>query len=62
VGPMGEMRNAYKIFAGKYEGKRPRRRSGVFGKTILKWMLGIQGVKLWTGFMSLSIGTSGVPL
>jgi hypothetical protein len=28
-------------------------------KIILEWTLGKQGVKLWTGFIWLNIGTSG---
>jgi hypothetical protein len=32
---------------------------GVDGSMILEWILGKQGVKLWTGFIWLRIGTSG---
>jgi hypothetical protein len=36
----GEMRNAYKILAGKPEGKIPFESPGVDGSIILKWILG----------------------
>jgi hypothetical protein len=50
---MEEMRNAYKIFVGKPEGRRtlerPRRR----------WEDNIKvDMRFWTGFMWVSIGTS----
>jgi hypothetical protein len=32
---------------------------GVDGKIILKWILGDWGVKVWTGFIWLRIGTNG---
>jgi len=31
---------------------------GVYGKIILKWMLGTHGVEMWTVFTWLIIGTS----
>jgi hypothetical protein len=36
---MGKMRNAYKIFVGKPERKRPVRSPSVDGRIILKWVL-----------------------
>jgi len=33
--------------------------TGIDGKIILEWILGKQGVKVWTGFVWLRIGTSG---
>jgi hypothetical protein len=33
---MGEMRNAYNIFVGKSEGKRPLTRPSIGGRVILK--------------------------
>jgi hypothetical protein len=35
---MWEMRNAYRIFIGKPEGKRPFGDLGVDGRIILKWI------------------------
>jgi hypothetical protein len=32
---------------------------GIDGRAILKWTLGTQDVKAWTGFMWLRIGSSG---
>jgi hypothetical protein len=37
---MREIRNAYKILVGKSERKRPRGILGVYGKVILKWIVG----------------------
>jgi hypothetical protein len=34
----------------------------VDGKIILEWILGKYGRRMWTGFIWLSIGTSGRPL
>jgi hypothetical protein len=48
-----------KNVVGNPEGKgslgRPRRR----WRVILEWTLGKYGGKMWTGFISLTIGTSG---
>jgi hypothetical protein len=35
---MGAMRNAYKMFVGKHEGKRPVGRLSVDGRILLKWI------------------------
>jgi len=43
---------------GKHERKRPLRRPRYRCKIILKWVLGKQGGKAWTGFIWLRIGTS----
>jgi hypothetical protein len=56
---MHEVRNAYKIFVGKPEGKRRYRKPRKDGKIILEWILGKQGRKVWTGCSWLRIGTSG---
>jgi hypothetical protein len=53
---VGEMRNAYKMLVGKYEGKRPRSRPRH------RWMLEEiwkYGGKVWTGFIWLRIGSNG---
>jgi hypothetical protein len=56
---MGEMKYAFKILAGKPEGKR------LFGRSRHKWEGNIRmdlremGWMLWTGFMWLRIGTIG---
>jgi hypothetical protein len=41
----GDMKNAYKIFIGKPEGKRPREDLGIDGIIIIEWILGKQGEK-----------------
>jgi hypothetical protein len=49
----GEMRNAYyNILVRKYEGKRP------LGRIILKYILNKFGVRVWTGFDWLRIGSN----
>jgi hypothetical protein len=32
---------------------------GTDGRIISEWILGKEGVKVWTGFLSLRIGTGG---
>jgi hypothetical protein len=57
VARMGEKRNAYILFVGKPEGKRPLgrpRRRWVVGWISERW----DGV-LWTGLVWLRIGTGG---
>jgi hypothetical protein len=58
VARMGEKRNAYRIFVGMSEGKkplgRPRRRWVDNIKIALRW-----GGVVWTGLIWLRIGTSG---
>jgi hypothetical protein len=54
----GEKRNAYRIFMGKPEKKRP------LGRPRRRWMDSIkmnlrQDGMVWTGLMWLTIGTSG---
>jgi len=61
VANMGEGRGAYKILAGKPEGKRP------FGRPRPRWEVNIKMDLLevewrrwaWTGLIWLSIGTGG---
>jgi hypothetical protein len=56
---MGEMRNAYKIFVAKPDGKRrlgrPRRR----WEDIIETDLMEIGFGVWIGFICLRIGTGG---
>jgi hypothetical protein len=55
IARIGEMRNAYKIFVGKPEGKRP------LGRHRRRWEdnIGIDCGKVGTEFICLRIGTSG---
>jgi len=48
---MEEMRNAYKIFVGKPEGKNYSEDLGVDGKIILEWILRKWNVEVWTGYI-----------
>jgi hypothetical protein len=59
VARMLQKKNAYRILAGKPEGKRPLRRPRRRGWTILKWILERQDVKVWTGLVWLRIVTNG---
>jgi hypothetical protein len=57
---MGYMRNVYKIVMGKPEAGRDHSNDAVEdGRIILEWSLGKFGGKMWTGFICLSIRTSG---
>jgi hypothetical protein len=55
----GDMRSEYKILVGKLEGKNHSEERGVNGKIILKWILGKQGGKVWTGCILFKILSSG---
>jgi len=55
---MDEVRNVYKVLVGKPEMKRLLGSSGIDGRIILKYILEKQGVRSWTGFVWLRIGTS----
>jgi hypothetical protein len=55
---MNQMRNAFKIFVRRLEGKRPLRRAKHRGQAIRMDLTEIHG-KVWTGFIWLRIGTSG---
>jgi hypothetical protein len=59
VARTGEMRNAYKIWAGNLKGRDHLEVLGVDGKILLEWILGKHDGKVWTGFIWLWIGTSG---
>jgi hypothetical protein len=60
VARMGYMRNAYKIFVGKSERKRPIGRHRRKCEDNIRLDLGAMGWNLWTGFIWLRIGRSGV--
>jgi hypothetical protein len=53
------MRNEYKIFVGKPEGRDHSNDPGVGERIILDWVSGKQGGKLWTEFIWLKITTTG---
>jgi hypothetical protein len=57
ITPMGQMRNAYKVFIRKCEGKIDHVEDlGTDTKIMLKWILGKYGGKVWTGIRT---GTGG---
>jgi hypothetical protein len=47
---MGQVRNAYKILAGRPEGKRPVRRPGCRWEDNIKMDLKEVGRRVWIGF------------
>jgi hypothetical protein len=53
------MRNAYSILVGKPEGKRPLGRPRHRWEDKIRMELGKKCGRLWTGFITLTIGTSG---
>jgi hypothetical protein len=53
------MRNVFKILVSKPEGKRPLEDLGGRWKIILKWILGKEGGKVWTGCIWHALGTNG---
>jgi hypothetical protein len=59
VARVGKMRNAYKTLVANLEGREHSEDLGVYGKIILKWILGKWCGKLWTGCIWLRIGTTG---
>jgi hypothetical protein len=56
VARMGVIRNTYKIFVGKPEGKRPLRRSTRRWKDDAKLILEKQGLGVWIGFVCSGYG------
>jgi hypothetical protein len=59
VACMEGMRNAYKMFIGKPEGKRPLKELDIDGRITLEWIFWKQGGKVWTGCIRLRTGTIG---
>jgi hypothetical protein len=55
---VGELRNAYNIVSENLKGREHSVDLDVDGKVILEWILGKQGVKVWTCFVWLRIGAS----
>jgi hypothetical protein len=55
----GEKRNAYRLFVGKPEGKRPLGDQHIGGWMILGWILERWDGVMWTGLVWLRIGISG---
>jgi len=53
-----EIRNAYKIFVGKPEGKKHSEDLGVDGRIMFEWILGKWSGNLWTACIWLMLGTS----
>jgi len=53
------MKNAYRIFVGEPDRKRPLGGSKRRWKIILEWILGKYGGKMWTGCIWLRIETRG---
>jgi hypothetical protein len=56
---MGKMGHAYRMLVRNLEGRDHSEDLGVYGKIILKWILGKWGGKVGTGFIWFRIGTSG---
>jgi hypothetical protein len=59
VARMGEKRNAYRIFLGKPESKRPRGRPRCRKVNNIKTDLERSAGMVWIGLIWLGIGTSG---
>jgi hypothetical protein len=59
VARMGDRQNAYRIFVGKPEGKRPLKEQDIRGWTIQKWILERQDGMVWIALIWLRIGASG---
>jgi hypothetical protein len=59
VACMGEGRGAYRVLAGKPDGKVSLERPSVGGKIILRWIFRKGKVGAWTESTCLKIGTGG---
>ena len=53
------MRGAYRVLAGKPEGRRPFRHLGLDGRTIWEWILKKSLWRAWNGLFWLGLRTSG---
>jgi hypothetical protein len=54
---MGERRNAFRVFVGRPEGRRPLGNLDVGGRIILQWFFETWDGEAWTGLMWCRIGT-----
>ena len=59
VARVGDRRGAYRVLAGRREGKRPLERSGIDGRVILRRILKTWDAEPWTGLIWLKTGTGG---
>jgi hypothetical protein len=53
------MRSAYKMFVRKPAGRDHAEDLVIDGKILLKWILGKQGRRAWSGLTRFTIGTGG---
>jgi hypothetical protein len=54
----GRDENVYKLLVRKSEGRDHLEYLGIARRIILEWILKKQGVRLWSGFMWLRMGSS----
>jgi hypothetical protein len=56
---VGNAARVGKFVVGNLKGRDHLGELGVDGRLTLKWILKEEGLKMWTGFISLRLGTSG---
>ena len=56
---MVEKRGLYKVLVGKRKGRRPLGDPGIYGRTILRWIIRKWDVGVWTGSSLFRIGIGG---